>query len=84
MLTNIFSCTVAPRAPTNWRKGKSLGLNFTQVFLCYDTDTGRELVVKQVELAARTQETSKVRKGITEFYTNLRVFVVFTNHKGYR
>ncbi len=57
-----FVFPAVPQAPTNWRKGKTLGQGaFGTVFLCYDADTGRELAVKQVNLEHKTNETSKVR-----------------------
>ena len=61
ILLNLCFIPAAPRAPTNWRKGKNLGQGaFGAVFLCYDADTGRELAVKQVQLEHKTAETSKV------------------------
>ncbi|XP_064598335.1 mitogen-activated protein kinase kinase kinase 3-like [Liolophura sinensis] len=50
----------SPRAPSNWKRGKVLGSGaFGQVYLCYDTDTGRELAVKQVSLSNENEEISK-------------------------
>ena len=51
----------------NWKKGKSLGSGaFSQVYLCVDTDTGRELAVKQVQLIDRNAETSKASCSLYE------------------
>lgn len=58
----------APRAPTNWKRGRLLGPGaFGEVYLCYDEDSGRELAVKQVQISADNAEVSKV---------NLVIFII--------
>ena len=53
--------SVVPVAPTNWKKGRILGIGgFGQVFLCYDVETGRELAVKQVHIFNTSEHISKV------------------------
>ncbi|KAI0228355.1 Mitogen-activated protein kinase kinase kinase 2 [Lamellibrachia satsuma] len=48
------------RAPSDWKKGRMLGAGaFGQVFLCYDTDSGLELAVKQVFINNMDKEISK-------------------------
>ena len=52
----------APRPPTRWKKGASLGSGaFGQVYICYDEDTGWELAVKQVKIDPGNPEISKVQ-----------------------
>lgn len=57
------SCT-----PINWKRGRILGSGaFGQVFLCFDTDTGRELAVKQVQVyVVRGSEASKEVKALRD------------------
>lgn len=53
--------------PTNWQKGRILGSGaFGQVFLCFDTDTGCELAVKQVRFFSGDSETSKEVKALRD------------------
>lgn len=54
--------------PANWKKGRILGSGaFGQVFLCFDTDTGRELAVKQVHFYLDADwETSKEVKALRD------------------
>ena len=47
--------------PKHWKLGKLLGTGaFGQVFLCHDTENGRELAVKQIETGITTSATQKV------------------------
>lgn len=58
-------CVLAPRAPTDWKYGKSLGSGaFGQVFICYDKQTGRELAVKQVTIDPKNTEVTKEVKAL--------------------
>uniref|UniRef100_H2ZBB7 Protein kinase domain-containing protein n=1 Tax=Ciona savignyi TaxID=51511 RepID=H2ZBB7_CIOSA len=60
--TGSFS---APKAPSNWKKGKVLGHGaFGKVYLAYDADTGRELAVKQVEILADNSDATKEIKAL--------------------
>ncbi|XP_060755597.1 mitogen-activated protein kinase kinase kinase 2-like [Neoarius graeffei] len=53
------------QVPVNWYKRRRLGRGaFGEVYLCYDTDTGREFAVKQVTFDPDCQETSKVVKAL--------------------
>ncbi|CAB4013071.1 Mitogen-activated kinase kinase kinase 3 [Paramuricea clavata] len=46
--------------PKHWKLGKLLGTGaFGQVFLCHDTENGRELAVKQIETGITTSATQK-------------------------
>ena len=48
--------------PKHWKLGKLLGTGaFGQVFLCHDTQNGRELAVKQIETGITTTATQKVQ-----------------------
>ena len=50
----------APHAPQNWKLGRLLGSGaFGRVYLVYDSDVGRELAMKQVELGLLNAETKK-------------------------
>jgi len=63
---------VATVAPTNWKKGRILGVGgFGQVFLCYDVETGRELAVKQVHIFSNNEHISKVMKIVVQDWSEL-------------
>jgi hypothetical protein len=75
-LTVLF--LAPPRAPTNWKKGKILGVGgFGQVFLCYDHDTGREMAVKQVQIFNANDLVSKVCKRLETMCLHLHAFAFF-------
>ena len=54
-------CHIDQIVPKHWKLGKLLGTGaFGQVFLCHDTENGRELAVKQIETGMTTSATQKV------------------------
>ena len=54
-------CYIDQVVPKHWKLGKLLGTGaFGQVFLCHDTENGRELAVKQIETGMTTSATQKV------------------------
>ncbi|XP_070187854.1 mitogen-activated protein kinase kinase kinase 2-like [Littorina saxatilis] len=65
----------SPRAPTHWKKGRVLGTGaFGMVFQCYDSDTGVELAVKQVQLGTMNAEVSKEVRALENEVQLLRNF----------
>ncbi|XP_046859283.1 mitogen-activated protein kinase kinase kinase 2-like [Xenia sp. Carnegie-2017] len=53
--SNLFAAV-----PKNWKLGRLLGTGaFGQVFLCHDTDNGRELAVKQIDTGITTTAQQK-------------------------
>lgn len=45
-----------PRPPTSWREGRCLGRGaFGQVFVCLNTDTGEQLVVKKIYIRGNSR-----------------------------
>ncbi|XP_046328305.1 mitogen-activated protein kinase kinase kinase 2-like isoform X1 [Haliotis rufescens] len=65
----------SPRAPSNWKRGKQLGVGaFGEVFVCYDEDAGTELAVKQVQLGNVNAETSKEVRALENELQLLRNF----------
>lgn len=57
---------LSPHTPVRWKKGAVLGSGaFGQVFMCYCTDTGQELAVKQVQISDQSSaEVSKEVKAL--------------------
>lgn len=61
LLQNISFGSLDQFVPKLWKLGKLLGTGaFGQVFLCHDTENGRELAVKQIETGITTSATQKV------------------------
>lgn len=60
--TKPFLLHLDQNVPKHWKLGKLLGTGaFGQVFLCHDTENGREMAVKQIETGITTSAQQKVR-----------------------
>ena len=58
---NISCGYLGQLVPKHWKLGKLLGTGaFGQVFLCHDTENGREMAVKQIETGITNTATQKV------------------------